>query len=123
MPVDKRRSNPGSACIRIPRGNAAGNPRIGSIDFGEVEVREIRNQPRDVSAGSVRLNRADRVPIVLNNVDHRQLLLAVFSDSQNSPWMSSLLQSQTNTTSSPWKVTSRYRGNLPAPSPLPPDAG
>ena len=47
---------------------------IRAVDFLEVEVWKIRNQPRNVAAGSLYLDwNRDRVLVVLNHENHRQL--------------------------------------------------
>ena len=48
--------------------------RVGPIDLGKVEVREIGHQRRDVSPRCVHLHRCgDRVSVILDQVQHRQL--------------------------------------------------
>ena len=63
-------------CDRFGHCGVAGK-RISAIDLGEVEVREVRHQPRDVAAGSINLDRRrDRVLVVFHDVQHRQLAIA-----------------------------------------------
>ena len=51
--------------------------RVRAIDFGEVEVGEVRDQLGDVSAGSVDLDRGgDGVLVVLDDVDYREFGVA-----------------------------------------------
>src|SRR5437763_16638529 len=48
--------------------------RIGAIDLGKIEVREVGHQLRDVSAGCVHLHRhRDGVSVVLADKKYRQL--------------------------------------------------
>ncbi len=49
---------------------------IGAVHLVKVEIREIRNQPRNVSARCIHLNRdADRIAVVFDHENDRQLAI------------------------------------------------
>ncbi len=74
MAMNQRRSASRAAMrSRFLKGTQA-NHGIVAVDLGKVEVGEVRHQPRNVSARRVHLDgHADRVAVVLNAEDHRQL--------------------------------------------------
>ena len=119
--MNKRRPAAGTAMLGRGLECAQADFGIGPVDLGEMEIREIGHQARNVAAGRVHLDRhADRVAVVLHAKDHGSFWFeAVFSASQNSPCDVEPSPRQASTTSSPWKVTSRKRDNrLPLWPPL-----
>ena len=68
--VDKGRAAAIAAVLHgISHGLVAGD-EVGAVDFGEVEVWEVRDEPGDVAAGGVRFDRGgDGVLVVFNEED------------------------------------------------------
>ena len=90
MPVDKRRAVARAAIGHGLDHRSVACDGVGAVHLGKMEVGEIRHQPRDVAARRVHLHRRrDGVPVVFDDKQHRQLAHceAVFSASQNSPWL------------------------------------
>src|SRR5277367_7200084 len=76
MAMHKRRTVAGAAVSDRLFKNAIACNRIGAVNFGKVEVREVGNELRDIAAGSIYLDRrGNGILVVLDHEEHRKLLV------------------------------------------------
>ena len=83
--------------------------RIGAVEFGEMEIREIRCTSLLMLPPAVPTSTGTEMAYSLSSITNSTGSFrfdAEFSASQNSPSLVVPSPQETNTTSSPWKVTS-----------------